>query len=99
MGQRELVKESLIGPGLKPRRLETFQYVVDGPVPRDRAPEPGTIVETRAGVYWRVLMVVVIEQEGEPGVLLGFRVALEEVKAHSYEAHGSVTYLRGGRLA
>jgi hypothetical protein len=99
MGQKELVKESLVGPGLRPRRLETFQYVVEGPVPRDRPPEPGTIVETRAGVYWRVLMVVVIEHDDEPGMLLSFQVALEEVKAHSREAHGSVTYLRGGRLA
>lgn len=100
MTQPELVKESLVAPGLRPRHLRTFTYEIEGPIKPERVPEQGAIVETRAGVYWRVLLVVLVKQDLDDAdsVILRIRLSLDPIKAHSVEAHGSVTYLRGGVL-
>lgn len=88
MEQVELVRESLAGTGLRPRRFETFVYLLHG---SQSAPSPGAIVETLPGVYWRVLR----WWSDAPAET---RVALEPIKPHTREAHGPVVSLQGGEL-
>lgn len=83
-----------------PRRWPRRQYVVDVVRPSDvwgwrkALPDVGAIVETRPGVFWRVLSRTDDEGHPTPRVVFG----LEPVRAHSLEAHGVVCELRGGAL-
>jgi hypothetical protein len=90
--QRALVAGSLTGngddpPGSWPVRRYT---VLCSPTHLDSAPVVGDCVETRAGAYWHVTRVTLDQ--------MSYDLELRPVRPHSFEAHGSVRPLRGGKL-